>query len=58
MTIGEVLSLKSCKSGRELFNKVEKILSDFNISVYDEDDMLKDLYAICCDVAEVLNVRK
>ena len=55
MTLGDVLSLKSCKNGRELFNKIEKILLDFNISVYDEDDMVKDLYTLCCDVAYVMN---
>lgn len=46
------------KSGDELFDKIEEILNEFNVSVYRKDGMIKDLYEVCCDVAEILNKRK
>ena len=58
MKFGDILSLRSCKNGSELLNKVEDIMREFNISVYNESGMPKDMYALCCDVAEVLNKEK
>lgn len=54
----EILSLMSCKDGNELFERVGNILIQFDISVYNDDGSVKDLYALCCDVAEVLNKEK
>lgn len=50
----EILSLLSCKDGDELFEKVKDILFDFNICVYGEDGLVKDVRELCWDVAEVL----
>lgn len=55
MKLGELMSLMSCKDGDELFDKIEEILNEFNISVYRKDGTMKNLYKVCCDVAEVLN---
>ena len=55
MKLGDILSLKYCKDGNELFEKVKDILFDYNICVYDEDGLVKDVRELCCDVAEVLN---
>lgn len=53
------MALMSCKDGDELFKKVEEILNGLGIRVYDESGLFaRDLYAICCDVAEVLNKEK
>ena len=58
MKLGELMALMSCKNGDELFVKIKEILSHYGISVYNEYGKLKDLYALCCDVAEVLNKEK
>lgn len=55
MKLGELINLMSCKEGYEMFDKIEEILNGFNISVYRKDGMIKDLYEVCCDVAEILN---
>lgn len=51
----EILSLLSCKNGDELFERVGNILIQYDISVYNNDGSVKDLYTLCCDVAEALN---
>ena len=58
MKLGDILDLMSCQEGYELFDKVEEILNNLGISVYDEHGKMKDLYALCCDVAEVMNKEK
>ena len=58
MGLFEIIDLMSSKEGYELFDKIEEILKSFNISVYREDGAIKDLYEVCCDVAEILNKEK
>jgi hypothetical protein len=55
MKLGDILSLRSCKDGAELFEKVQNILFKFNISAYDEDGDVKSIYDLCCEVAERWN---
>lgn len=54
----EILSLMSCKDGNELFERVVSILSQFDIEVVDSEGNDKSFYALCCDVAKVLNKEK
>lgn len=58
MKLKDVAGLMACTEGYELFDKIEEILNEYGISVYDEYGKMKDLYAVCCDVAEVLNKGK
>lgn len=58
MKLGDILSLRSCKDGDELFEKMVSILSQFDIEVVDSEGNDKSFYALCCDVAEVLNKGK
>jgi hypothetical protein len=58
MGMFEILSLLSCKSGDELFEKIVSILSQFDIEVVDSEGNDKSFYALCCDVAKVLNKGK
>ena len=58
MNMFKLINLMSCKDGDELFEKVKEILFDFNICVYDEDGLVKDVRELCWDVAEVLNKEK
>ena len=58
MKLKELIDIMSCKEGYELFDKIEEILNNLGISVYDENGKMKDLYALCCDVAEVMNKEK
>lgn len=58
MKLKDMVDLMSCKEGYELFDKIEEILNNLGISVYDENGNMKDLYALCCDVAEVMNKEK
>jgi hypothetical protein len=58
MKLGDVLSLMSCKDGRELYYKVEEILKSFGVDARHGDGPIKNLYELCCDVAEVLNKEK
>ena len=58
MKLGDILSLKSCNDGNELFKKVGNLLIQFDVSVYNDDGSVKDLYTLCCDVIEVLNKEK
>lgn len=51
----EVLSLLSCKNGDELFERAVSIFSQFDIEVIDSEGNDKSFYALCCDVAKVLN---
>lgn len=55
MKLGDILSLRSCKDGDELFEKMVSILSQFDIEVVDENGNDKSFYMLCCDVAKVLN---
>ena len=55
MKLRDLIEIMSCKEGYEMFDKIEEILNNLGISVYDERGRMKDLYAICCDVADVLN---
>lgn len=55
MKLKELIDIVSCKEGHEMFDKIEEILNEFNISVYRKDGTMKNLYEVCCDVAEVLN---
>lgn len=55
MKLGELMGLMSSKNGDELFEKVGNLLVQFDISVYNDDGSVKDLYTLCCDAAEVLN---
>jgi hypothetical protein len=54
----EIVSLLSCKDGDELFERVVSILSQFDIEVVDSEGNDKSFYALCCDVAKVLNKEK
>ena len=54
----EILSLLSSKNGDELFERVGNLLIQYDVSVYNEDGSVKNLYELCCDVAEVLNKEK
>lgn len=54
----EILSLLSCKNGDELFERVGNLLVQYNISVYNDDGSVKDVYALCCDVVKVFNKGK
>jgi hypothetical protein len=54
----EILSLLSCKNGDELFERIVSILSQFDIEVIDSEGNDKSFYALCCDVAKVLNKGK
>lgn len=58
MTLGDVLSLKLCKNGDELFEKLVSILARFDIEVFDSDGNDKSFYELCCDVAAVMNKGK
>ena len=58
MRMGILIDLLSSKNGDELFEKVQKLLGKFGFTVYDWDGNVKDLYAVCCDVAEILNKGK
>ena len=55
MKLGELISVMSCKDGRELYCKVEEILKNLGIDTCREDGTIKNLYEVCCDVAEVWN---
>ena len=58
MKLGDILSLRSCKNGDELFEKLVLILAQFDIEVFDEDGNDKSFYALCCDVTEAMNKGK
>ena len=51
----EIIALMSSKNGDELFERIGNLLIQYDVSVYNEDGSVKDLYALCCDVAETLN---
>lgn len=55
MKLKDLIDLKLCKNGDELFEKMVSILAQFDIEVVDEDGNDKSFYRLCCDVAEVLN---
>ena len=58
MKLGDILSLRLCKDGDELFEKMVSILSQFDIEVVDSEGNDKSFYTLCCDVAEVMNKGK
>ena len=55
MKLRELMALMSYQDGRELYCKVEEILKNFGVDTCREDGMIKNLYEVCCDVAEVVN---
>ena len=56
MKLKDLIDAMSSKDGYELFKKVEDILNGLGVRVYDDSGLVaRDLYAICCDVADVLN---
>ena len=55
MKLKDIAELMACTEGYELFDKIEEILKGYGISVYESPAKVKDLYTLCCDVAEVLN---
>ena len=55
MNMFELINLLSSKDGDELFEKVIETLNHFGITVYNEDGSVKNLYAVLCEVAEVMN---
>lgn len=55
MKLKELIDIMSCKEGYEMFDKIKEVLDGFNIDIYREDGTMKNLYEVCCDVAEVLN---
>jgi hypothetical protein len=58
MKLGELMALRLCKDGDELFEKMVSILARFDIEVVDEDGNDKSFYTLCCEVAEVMNKEK
>ena len=58
MKLKDIAELMSCTEGYELFDKIEEILKGYGVSVRRETGGLKDLYEVCCDVAEVLKKEK
>ena len=54
----EIIDLMVSKNGDELFEKAVSILSQFDIEVVDSEGNDKSFYALCCDVARVLNKEK
>lgn len=58
MTLRDVLKLKSCKNGDELFEIVTEILGRVGVATIDSDGNVKNLHMLCCEVAEVLNKEK
>lgn len=55
MNMRMLMDLISSKDGNELFEKVTETLKHFGITVYNEDGSVKNLYAVLCEVAEVMN---
>ena len=58
MKLKDIAELMACAEGYEMFDKIEEILNNYGISVRRESGGIKDLYEVCCDVAEVLNKEK
>lgn len=58
MKLKELMDVMACKDGNELFIKVSEILEKMGVTVMYPNGSMKDLYALCCDVAEVLNKEK
>ena len=50
-----LISLLASKDGDELFEKVRELLEKVGIETYDERGVEKSLYALCCEVVEVIN---
>ena len=53
-----LMDLLASKDGDELFEKVQKLLNKFGVTVYNSDGSVKDLYTVICEIAEVLNKEK
>ena len=58
MKLKDLIDVMACKDGDELFEKMVRILANFDIEVVDENGDDKSFYTLCCDVAEVLNKGK
>ena len=54
MKLKELTALLSCKDGDELFEKVTGLLWKLGITATYYNGDVKDLYRICCEVADVL----
>lgn len=54
----EILNIMKSEDGDELFENVVAILNRFGVRAFNEDGSVRDLYALCCDVVEVLNKEK
>lgn len=53
MKLKEIINIITSTNGSELFEQVKGILAGLGICVYDEDGNVKDLYDLCCDIADV-----
>ena len=53
-----LMDLMSSKDGEELCEKVTELLKHFGITAIDSNGNFKDLYTLCCEVAEILNKGK
>lgn len=51
----ELMDIMTCKDENELFIKVSEILEKMGVAVMYPNGGVKDLYALCCDVAKILN---
>lgn len=58
MKLGELLDVMASKDGDELFEKVSEILGKIGIATTYSNGDVKDLYRLCCEVAEVRNKGK
>jgi hypothetical protein len=53
-----IAAVLACKNGDELFEKASAILKRFNINVCNEDGSYKDIHAVICEVADVINKKR
>ena len=58
MKLKELIDIMACRDGRELYYKVEEILASIGVDARHGDGAMKNLYEVCCDVAEALNKGK
>ena len=55
MGMFELINLMSSKNGDELFEKVTAILIQYDITAFNNDGSVKDLYTVCCELAALMN---
>jgi hypothetical protein len=53
-----LMDLLASKDGDGLFEKVRELFEKVGIKMYDERGVEKSLYALCCEVAELMNEEK